>query len=61
MINLSEASVINLEINKLKSKMEIFNSEWNDTIVDETTHDILSIKVKQLNDILDFIIEKIRH
>ncbi|MDE5671076.1 MAG: ParB/RepB/Spo0J family partition protein [Eubacterium sp.] len=61
MINLSEASVINLEINELKSKMEIFNSEWNDTIVDETTHDILSIKVKQLNDILDFIIEKIRH
>ena len=60
MINLSEASVINLEINNLKSKMEIFNSEWNDAIVDEKTHDILSIKVKQLNDVLDFIINTIK-
>ena len=60
MINLSEASVLNLELNKFKTKLEVLNFEWNDTVVDEDTHTILSIKVKQLNDILDFIIKTIK-
>lgn len=58
-INLSEASILNLELNKIKSKMEILDSKWNDAVTDEKTHTILSIKMKQLNDILDFIIKKI--
>lgn len=61
LINLSEASILNLELNKIKSNMEILDSKWNDAVIDEKAHTILSIKMKQLNDILDFIIKKIEH
>ncbi len=50
-----------MELNKIKSNMEILDSKWNDAVIDEKAHTILSIKMKQLNDILDFIIKKIEH
>lgn len=59
LIKLSEASVINLELTQIKNKLSLLDSNWNEVVVDNDTYTLLSIKMKQLNDILDFIIKTI--